>query len=639
MNRFLFIPYPMPLESPTSLLIRAAKKNGFLSVRHMSINVLETGATRWLNLRLQSGPLFRLLCTETPDLAEDFRKIFFDQPRQSFSRSTAILVDGNEVPKNSLATIFRPCPQCIKEGYTRSPQDLIFFESCPYHNTPYLTQCPICSARNHWYEINGFTCRCGFNFKDSVDNTITKPLFFPLTSSFGQNNVTKCFNKHFDDHILRCSFSNCTDHPTLALPAIQSIENLIKEELNTYCKLPLSAFEAPWRRLREEKLRSEILKYVHQFKRNVVECQTANCCSTVRLNFTELRYACHTGRARVRQMIQDGIVETNTTPSSSQIYYSSPNLCAIIQGELAKKTESNLAKIGEAIYLNATQTAEILRTTKTSVLKLFNMGFFEGSLISYRTYFIPKSSVEDIHSNYITANEIAREYSVSSKTITNFLKKLDIYPILESLTHWIPSLYFRSEIYELLTHHPIPTPRTYSYGRPVDEDWLSKKSESLSLDFRTLKDLIRNRFKWRPPYYRLSANQISLIDTWRSCHHSYTEVIGELGITYEIIGSRFQFTNYINTETWGLTKYIHSDDVARMKDHLFRYYSVKQAADALTVTSKTIYLLIEKRVLKTGTPLFTRSGQKLIMILKNQKALSPCSLALISPNTPPNSVK
>ena len=634
MNCFVFVPRPMPFESPTSVLIRTAQKNGFLNVRHMSNTVLKTGANRWLDLRLQSGSLFKLLCTEAPTLAEDLRKVFYDQPRQPLSRGTPILVDGHEVSVQSLTPKFRPCAHCVNEGYTRSPQDLIFFETCPYHNAPLITQCPACSAQNHWYDIKGFTCLCGFNFKDSVGRIKNKLPHFPLKSSFGQQNLTSLLNKQFADHLLRRSFvsSNCQVPSVFFVNPF--IKSLIKKELNTYCKLPLRAFEAPWHRLREENLRFEILDYLHQFNRKKTECRSANCCSTVRLNFLELSYACNAEHPRVREMIQRGVVDTINTPNSNEIYYGSSNLCAIIREELDKRINSSYSKSGEVNYLTASQTADKLRTTKTAILNLIDLGFFEGALKNHRAHFIPKKTVDEILANYITTGEIAENYGVSSKTISTLLRRLGTCHILESLDDWIPSIYFRREIKKTLTSYSFSALRPHSYRGIPDEEWLSKKSAELSLDLRSLKDLLRNYFKWLPPYSRLSPEKNRLIDVWRSNHHSYAEVIAELGTTHETIGTRFHSTNLINPETWGITNYLHSDDVARMKEHLNSYYSVSQAAEALAVGRNTIYSLIDKGILKTGTPLFSRARRKIIMIIRNQDAFKlplPHCRELLSP--------
>ncbi|MHC8376168.1 hypothetical protein ACYZT3_08920 [Pseudomonas sp. MDT1-16] len=620
MNYLVYVPRPRPFESPTSVLIRTAKKNGFLNVHHMTSILLPTGSKRWLDLRLQSGAFFKLMCTEAPGLTEELRQVFYDQPRKHICRSAPILVDGHEVPASSLMKEFRPCAYCIIEGYTRSPQDLNFFDECPYHHAPFITECPACSAHNYWYNINGYSCACGFNFKDRVNYKKAKPFLFALTSSFGQQNVIRSLNKYFDNHILRCSFASSNCHVPTAFFANPLIESLLTIEINTYCKLPLRAFEAPWHNLKNEKLRFEILDFLFQCKRDKTECQSPKCCSTVKLNFSELCYACHVEHRRAREMIRQGVVETITIQNSNEIYYGSPDLCTIIQEELSKPINNSYSKPSEALYLSASQTADRLRTTTTAVLNLISIGVFYGALKNHRAHFIPKTSIDDFTTNYITAGEIAETYRVPSKTVTTLMHKLNIPPILESLSEWIPSIYLRNATNKILTPHLFATHRRHSYKGISDDVWLYRKSKELSLDIRTLKDLLRNHFKWLPPYSTLSSRQTKLIDTWRKYYRSYAEVKCALEISHGIIGTRFSSTNFISPQIWGITNYIHTDDVIRMSDHLEHYFSVSQAAEVLSVGRNTIYSLIDLGMLKTGTPLFSRAQRKIIMIVRDQDA-------------------
>ena len=169
MKFLAFVPRPLSCESPTSLLIRTAKANGFINVKHMCQALSIKHRARMVELRLDIGPLCEFLCMEAPILATEIRRAFYQQPYNKLCRGSSIVVSGQEVSRRLIENNFRPCPACVKQGFTCFPQDLSVFDQCPFHHLSLLNECPHCKQTNGWFHMNGFTCHCGFDYQQDID--------------------------------------------------------------------------------------------------------------------------------------------------------------------------------------------------------------------------------------------------------------------------------------------------------------------------------------------------------------------------------------------------------------------------------------------------------------------------------------
>ena len=246
---------------------------------------------------------------------------------------------------------------------------------------------------------------------------------------------------------------------------------------------------------------------------------------------------------------------------------------------------------------------------------------FSGSLKNRGKYFIPETTVDEFKTHYIISSELAENLGLTSKTVTTSMQRLHISPILESITEWVPAIYFRSDINNALCTYIASMPRRHTYKTITDRAWLTQKAKELVLHPRSLKDILCSYFRWSPPYSNLSKRKLDILARWRKTHLTFSEAHFKLNISSGILCSRFSATSFISTEIWGISTFIHIDDIAKMADHLSRYFSVDQAANHLSVSKNTIYALIETGKLKTGNPLFSQP-YKHIMIERNQDLLN-----------------
>lgn len=620
MNRLVFVPRPFSLESPTSLLIRTAYKNGFQNVRSFSKALLTEGSTKWLELRLNSGGLCNLLCNEAPIFSDEIRKIFYVRKHQNVSRLSPVLVNGHEISTNLIRNAFRACPHCIKEGYTRPPQDLSIFSECPYHHTTLIVQCPDCGAYNNWYSVNGFRCMCGFNYSTTKNLEPVTPKPFVLPSIFGWKSAIKSINKASADYAIKSQFE--IDIPTTSSysPFTKLVEELLYRELNTYRKLPLTAFASTLSKLTSESLLHHVESILRKHVRSDEICKTQPCCASVRLNFTELCYACHIDSRRARQMINNGEIETHTTPNSNEIYYGSTILCQVIQQELSKQINRSYANPKDLKYVSVSQCASLLTTSTTSIIELIFLGMFPGTIKNSKQYFIPEPAVSEFKSHYIIASEIAQKLQVSNKTITTAMKKLNVFTIIHSTTEWIPSIYFRDEAINILESNS-DTIRRYRYRKKSENSLLTGLADELKININSLKALLRFHFKLPSCYSKLSTHQIQRLFAWRETHFTLKEARIKLGVSLPYLNTRFITTGFVDLEKYGPNAFITSKDFLKISKHFTRYCSLAEAAKLLSVSVNTVRTLVRTGMLKTGTPLQFNS-QKIIMIDKNSRILN-----------------
>lgn len=163
--RLLSTPKPQSDESLMGYVLRLAEANGYKSaswifdLARLKINVASGGSDALYRSDWDSTVLEQvtgLTRTEINNL--NCRQIESLFPTLRVSSFNAFRYSSPKV-----------CPACLaQENYCRSVWDLLPFTACPAHESVMMSLCPECGSRISWARKRVSVCRCGFDWRESV---------------------------------------------------------------------------------------------------------------------------------------------------------------------------------------------------------------------------------------------------------------------------------------------------------------------------------------------------------------------------------------------------------------------------------------------------------------------------------------
>ena len=158
MNNIIFVPFPMPEESPTSLLRRFAAHHGCEYTAQLSAITLPFNAE--LSVLSKDSRLVQWIADHAGQYAARFLEGFY-QPIGPVKESRPHEITQTIVPSKLIK--FRGaaiCSECCREGYEHSIKDIKTNLFCPYHHRRYLYRCPRCSKTLYWMDAMHGKCTC-----------------------------------------------------------------------------------------------------------------------------------------------------------------------------------------------------------------------------------------------------------------------------------------------------------------------------------------------------------------------------------------------------------------------------------------------------------------------------------------------
>ncbi|MBF8644072.1 hypothetical protein [Pseudomonas pudica] len=160
MNKFLFIPRPLPEESPSSVLRRMADRHGLVKkcdLSYMYISPTYTGALLYRN---HSIPQSIAETISSPEDRENFLSGFY-MPITALITKPKIRLLNIEVPSDFIRSSEAAyCSECRKNGQEYFIKDFTLALYCPYHARKYLRRCPTCGQNLAWHWLLDNHCRC-----------------------------------------------------------------------------------------------------------------------------------------------------------------------------------------------------------------------------------------------------------------------------------------------------------------------------------------------------------------------------------------------------------------------------------------------------------------------------------------------
>lgn len=161
MKTLSFLPLPMSGESPTSLIKRMARRNGYSNCEKFSTFHLRPDSRK--SSPLMQGSRFENLinsqvgCSIQQLVSKGFyRLVDMTAPSGAFFIGSIRL--GRRLLRPQQAAL---CTECAEEGWERNIKDICLTINCPVHNRQYLFFCPRCQRRLTWMNQLLPRCICG----------------------------------------------------------------------------------------------------------------------------------------------------------------------------------------------------------------------------------------------------------------------------------------------------------------------------------------------------------------------------------------------------------------------------------------------------------------------------------------------
>lgn len=600
MSMLSFVARPFYLESPTSVLIRTAKRNGYQNVWDMCKTLGISVSSRELDLRLKDLPLFNLLCNEAPCLADALREIFYELPAQQRLRGCHIKVQNHDVSTRSLRRQFRSCPVCLKLGYSRDPQDFVFFDFCPAHNVLLTPSCPNCGRVSQWKNICGFTCACGFKLAEAEIIPYRQRLQITIPSSFGAQDASSTINSYFfceaqkiqiaEPYVIECA-------PLEQFYA--QIEHAIQVDLSTYRQLPVSAFRSIWESVNDPVLRQHAIDYLMENYSTCGPCQRENCCSEIKLSLRQLQYAIGAGVARTRALIAEMSILNKRFPAQNTIAYSHPNLCTVIRAGLDPTRRHCITQRTEE-YSSLGTAAALLQTTTTSMAAAVKRGFFPDTLIGDRVYFIPNTSITDFSTRFAFYSDVSHSLNISSRTLNRISSQLNLIPAYDRHLEE-PAIYLRDSIdldrmKEILKNFKIKK----SQCSPAIQQ-LRIIADLHDVSVTVLYHILKTYCECSTPSKDFSPLQRLKLQQWLSAHITLKAAATRLSSHQHGLNLRFIRSNLIKKIDICRVRFITIQSLYFMADHLKKYMSCLEASKLLNISEHLVIDLVKREQLNYTT--------------------------------------
>lgn len=617
MKALFFVPKPYPDESPTSLLMRTAQKNGFFSVSKMCRSIKIEGNFHWIAMLTDQHAIFELLCQEAPPLTPQLREVFFPQPQKILSNTTKVFINHYAVPRKVFRSDFCPCPQCLAEGYTRPAQDLKIFDICPYHNLSLLKVCPQCGAHNKWYNLNDFHCTCGFNYLTSYILLPQPKREILLNTSFGPHSARRALNTIYKDSNMRAAifpdFVRADEHRACVT---EQIQELLTRELSTHKKLPLQAFHAPWLHVKNQDIRKFSLDFINRNYHQNKTCNMELCCKHIELSFDELSSSIDS-TTKTRKLIHEKQVKRSRDTPSNIIYYHANNLCEIINDKLELQQNHKNNKKPE-LYSNLRQAANTLHTNSTALSQLIKARLIPGVITGDRTFFIPKNEIQKFHRKYIFATELAKNYGINTRSLIVSLKKMKMEFAFPRATLFFPAIFHRNTIPKNLSNEINLFKRHRNPRVLMGYKLVKELSSKIELDITTTKFILLHICACANPHWWVSTSERNTLVSWRKRHFTIKDVCSLTKTNHLLINTRFIHSGLIKPIKIYRTNFITQEDMKFIIKHLKSYISVIQASRIFSVPESKIRKLIAQKILQTSI-LKHRNSHEQILLINNKK--------------------
>jgi hypothetical protein len=589
MKSLCFVATPLAEESPSSVIVRTAYRNGFLSAHTMAwkLNLPEKNCP--LGLILHNNSMCNLLCREAPQFYEKLKSTFYEQKSRLISRRSEIMVAGVVVPWSVLRRHQVFCPLCLEEGHMKYIQDFYGILVCPYHHVEYLTNCPICDQPFDWLKILGSHCTCGFDLRKSPYISSDDDCGLMLLEMFRNKNqdaltrsfaALKCMKyQYLTEDCFPQAFKTALG---IGLQNEKCLYNHIALNINKFKNMNIKAIIAPWLRSEDSWIKSKVTEFDFANHSKTSVCQQSECCLNFGLTFQQLNRDLSIHKSILFQAIKSN--QLKPIKIGCQYFYTAARMCEFIttSSAMKKRTIIPLDRCRND-YLSLDQAHYFLKMSPQLIKDLYHQGVLGPAIKGHNdAHLLLCTNVKTFHSTYITGNYLATSLRTRPTTLNKILASLGITPEnLPRHAQAFTDIYLRtnitSEIIDILK-------RRLKHKKFIQKGaGFETCAQVLSLTTSRLKAILGcSEFflQTESKNSTLTKKHMAQLIAWRKKHYTSKETANLLNLTYKAFQLRFFKNTLITAMDIGIDRLYDKQALALMRQNLKCYTSHSDALRA-----------------------------------------------------------
>ncbi|MBA6118900.1 helix-turn-helix domain-containing protein [Pseudomonas putida] len=625
MNKFLFIPKPLPDESPSSILRRMAKRHGLVKKSDLSLMSIPSTYIGPLLYRNHPIPQEIAKSISTPEDRESFLSGFY-HPISALLKKPKVILSGMEVPAEFIRTSETAyCSECRASDHEYFIKDLTLTLYCPYHSRKYLRKCPQCGYNLAWHWILDDHCRCP-ELPESDLCSVEDFTFEQRLLSIFKNRETESLKELFKYLNLlgyrRTDESQCSATRAITLLALAIMDrdeyNILKQlnHLNyLYPEIPRRIICAKLARIRTKETE-------HCTK--VFLTQQHNFCPESDHGSLPLKSSFHLNRSQIYAWLSVNHKERRLL--SNEKHFSALNAkypvskIEIMEQRVLEFRTADERNIKQPVNRHTVKTLqEKFAVSAICIQEAVSEKLLSPYLGPRHQWFFSTEDVEQFSNKFISIQLLSIQLALPPKTIRKALKRfrnLDVGVRKPAFRRYVISKQQKDAVMEWLSrteirvlhskqpHHVLPHLTGKEKGT-----WLSAREASVEIGVApiTLKDLIRKGLlpcdyrELRGNGYALNKAQLlqfkkTYIGTTESCGllkcnlHATSRILKASGILPitgpDIDGGERNFF---------LRKFVtaHAKKLNTLNNKKTQYYNIEDACKKLRLSKKTLATLIE----------------------------------------------
>lgn len=606
--KIFFLAHAQREESPRSVLIRTARKNGFESVAVMARQAGSKESLQPISWQLQSSKLIQELGFNTNLNGDRFVESFYVQVGRT--TESPIRVMGLQVPANAIhAESFTYCNDCAENGVYYSIQDLVWLSSCPYHDRVYGSKCPSCERPIRWTHLRGHQCHCGFDFRQAENPPLHSKASHLLLEIFRAKDQLSLDRFIFALRALRYSKSSPHNAHTVEVAArIAACEYMVLDELLAEAReqfpcLPVRPLVAVWMTSNDPWIKSQVSRLLVTHASNSPTSGPC-CCSDLRLHQDEMCHALNVSVKKLRSLLTRDLVQREKHRKTRWVY-SSKSLCSLLDGHSSMALKSETQSIGAphiqpGDLLTIEAVATFLGVYPAAVRNALACGFMGGFARKGGSgrALIHQRSADEFNNNFIFIGQLANDLNLPRTTLSAKLLHLGVKPVSGPLIDGgLVTIYRRKDIDNDLQHklRKLNTYKTNAGRKSAAARFVvspsaeqvpsSAVAQALGVSLHDLKHLERLGYLVRAEGAHLKRRYtIASVSTAKS---ALAEMLplkvfsNEISMSPPTFSRRFLQSGYLEHIRVGTKVLIPSQQMALVKEHRMLFLSFCEADEIL----------------------------------------------------------
>lgn len=603
--KLFFLAHGSDEESPRNVLIRTALANGFGSVTAMARAMGSKESRQPFAWQMRHSKLVTELSKNTALNGGQFRRSFYTQ--RGPTSESPVEVMGLLVPAASIrAEAYCFCPECLRNVGHRAIQDLIWLDTCPYHECRYEFACPNCQKPIQWTQLVGNHCRCGFDLCISPT---------AASQSHASHLVLDFFRRGDQDALDRFMFAlralRYEAHPQrlMILEMAARVANCDEQTFNEvlalaskkYPCLPVRALMAPWMTATDVWIRNQISRLlISEVPKNehIGSCR----CSELQLYQDEMLKALNVSTKNLKSLLSRNLVQRKKQQGVRWIY-SAINLCKLLESQ--QHAPNTVSSVSEALHsddhndlITIEEAAVRLGVYPEAARNALSNGFIQPHLKKgpRGKILINAASVAQFSTDFIFIGQLADELALPRTTLSAKLLHLGVQPVSGPLIDGgLVTIYRRTDLGQelLLTLQGLVRYKSMSgrkrasasCGAPEPDDScvsaVAARMLQVSLhDLKHLHDLGHlTRVQGAKRRFTMSSvlNTKALLErmlTLKSCAR-------ELSMSPQTFSRRFVQSGFVEHLRLGAKVFIPQNRLTQLKEHRLSFVSLCEADEML----------------------------------------------------------